>query len=68
MDTTIPKREEWEIREDLQAIQRAIEVFKDKGRLKDVQDHIKAKKAAENTVDAVVEGDLSAALGFMQSS
>jgi hypothetical protein len=59
------KRDEWEIREDYQAIRRAVDVMKDPERLKDVQEHIKSKKAVEGIVDAAVDGDLGKALGLM---
>lgn len=60
------KREEWEIREDYQAIRRAIEVMRDPERLKDVQDHIKSKKDVEKVVDAAADGNLQEALGLMK--
>jgi hypothetical protein len=66
-ETAAPrKREEWEIREDYQAIRRAIEVMRDPERLKDVQDHIKSKKDVEKIVDAAADGDLQKALGLME--
>lgn len=59
-----PIRDEWEIKEDYRAVKRALEIFKDKGRLKDVQDHIKSKKQAQDSMDAIADGDLKTALGL----
>lgn len=59
------KRDKWEIKEDLRAVKRAMKIFKDKDRLKDVQDLIKENKNIEDTLDAVADGDLQKALGFV---
>ena len=59
------ERSEWEIKDDLRAVKRAIEIFKDKERLKDVKDLIKAKKGTEEVLDAIADGeDLNKALGL----
>jgi len=58
------KRDEWEIKDDLRAVKRALAVFKDKDRLKDVQDLIKEKKEVETELDAIAEGNLKEALGL----
>ena len=58
------KRDEWEIKDDLRAVKRALAIFKDPERLKDVQEMITAQKATEQSLDAIVEGDLAKALGF----
>ena len=58
------KRDEWEIREDYHAVKRALEIFKDKERLSDVQKMIKEKAAAKESLDAVADGDLKTALGL----
>lgn len=58
------KRDEWEIKDDLRAVKRALAIFKDPERLKDVQEMITAQKATEKSLDAIVEGDLAKALGF----
>lgn len=58
------KRDEWEIKDDLRAVKRALKVFKDKERLADVQELIKAEKDTENSLDAVADGDLKTALGL----
>ncbi|MBE0498575.1 MAG: hypothetical protein IBX43_04960 [Campylobacterales bacterium] len=58
------KRDEWEIKEDLRAVKRAMHIFRDKERLKDVQEMIKSEKSARESMDAVAEGDLQKALGF----
>ncbi len=58
------KRDEWEIKDDLRAVKRALAVFKDKDRLKDVQDLIKEKKEVEIELDAIAEGNLKEALGL----
>lgn len=60
------RREEWEIREDMNAIRRAIEVMRDQERLKEVQELIKAKKNVEDVVEAAASGDLKKALGLME--
>ena len=58
-------RDEWEIKDDLRAVKRALMVFKDPERLKDVREMIKAKKDVENVLDVVADGgDLSEALGI----
>lgn len=64
LGTTPRKREEWEIKDDLRAVKRALAIFKDPERLKDVQEMIQAQKATEKSLDAIVEGDLAKALGF----
>lgn len=58
------KRDEWEIREDYNSVKRAIEVFKDKERLADVQKMIKDKKNSREALNAVGDGDLKLALGL----
>jgi len=59
------KRDEWEIKEDLRAVKRAISIFQDKARLKDVQDLIKEQQTAQKVLEAVAnDGDLSKALGL----
>ena len=61
----VPKaRDEWEIKDDLRSVKRAMKIFKDKDRLKDVQDLIKADKVTETSLDAVASGDLKKALGL----
>lgn len=57
-------RDEYEIKEDLRAVKRAMTIFKDKERLKDVQDLIKKDKATQTSLDFVANGDLQKALGF----
>ncbi|MDT8337575.1 MAG: hypothetical protein RQ763_00105 [Sulfurimonas sp.] len=58
------KRDEWDIKEDMRAVQRAIAVFKDKERLADVQELIKQRKEEQASLDSVAEGDLQKALGL----
>lgn len=58
------KRDEWEIKDDLRAVKRALKIFKDKDRLKDVQDLIKADQKTEDSLSAIAEGDLQSALGL----
>jgi len=60
----IRTRDEWEIKDDLRAVKRTIKIFKDKDRLKDVQDLIKADKVSEASLDAVADGDIAKALGL----
>lgn len=57
-------RDEYEIKEDLRAVKRAMTIFKDKERLKDVQDLIKKDKVTQTSLDFVANGDLQKALGF----
>lgn len=57
-------RDEYEIKEDLRAVKRAMIIFKDKERLKDVQDLIKKDKVTQTSLDFVADGDLQKALGF----
>lgn len=57
-------RDEWEIRDDMRAVKTAIEVFKDKRRLTDVQELITKERAAQTALDFVADGDLSKALGL----
>jgi len=64
---TPTKRDEWEIKDDLRAVKRALAVFKDKDRLKDVQDLIKSKKEVEYVIDAVADGNLKEALGIIEN-
>ena len=64
---TPTKRDEWEIKDDLRAVKRALAVFKDKDRLKDVQDLIKSKKEVEGVLDAVADGNLKEALGIIEN-
>lgn len=61
----VKKRNEYEIKEDLRCVQEALQIFKDKNRLKDVQEMIKANKNIEATLDAVADGDLQTALGIV---
>ena len=58
------KRDEWEIRDDLRAIERAMEVFKDKERLGEVQDMIRKDKEKQVDLDAIESGDIAQALGL----
>lgn len=58
------KRDPWEIKEDLEAVKRALKVFKDKDRLKDVQDLIKKDKGIEDSLNAVADGNFQSALGI----
>lgn len=58
------KRDEWEIKDDMRAVQRALAVFKDKERLEDVQALIKKEKADQVALDFVADGDLQQALGL----
>jgi len=62
---SVTKREEWEIKDDLKAVKRVIKIFGDKERLKDVQDLIKANKNIGDSLDAIADGDMQKALGFM---
>lgn len=57
-------REKYEIENDYRTVKSAIEIFKDKERLDDVQKLIKSKKAERESLEAVGEGDLQSALGL----
>lgn len=59
------QRDEWEIKEDLNSIKRAMSVFKDPERLKDVQDLIKENSKTEASLNAIAEGNLQEALGLL---
>lgn len=59
-----PIRDEWEIKEDLRAVKRALKIFKDPKRLKEVQDMIRDKKDDTKSLEAVADGDLKTALGL----
>jgi hypothetical protein len=58
------KRDEWEVREDVRSVERAMEVFKDKERLTDVQEMIKADKAKQKNLDSIADGNFKEALGL----
>lgn len=64
----VSKRDEWEIKEDVRALKRAIAILKDPARLKEVQDHIKNERAEDKSMDLIVDGKLSEALGFSETS
>lgn len=57
-------RDEWEIKDDLKAIKRAIKIFKDPARLKDVQELIKENKVTEEVLDNIADGNITQALGL----
>ena len=59
-----PKRDSWEIKEDLRAMKRTLKIFADKPRLKDVQDLIRENKVSEKQLDAIADGDMQKALGL----
>lgn len=58
------KRDEWEIKEDVRAVRRAIEVFKNSERLEDVKESLKAERAIEKGVDDLLDGNIAKALGL----
>ena len=60
----IGQRDEYEIKEDLRAVKRAMAIFKDAGRLKDVQEMIKRDKKAQESLNFIADGDLQQALGL----
>lgn len=62
---TTAGRDEWEVRDDMRAVKTAIEVFKDKERLRDVQALIKKEREAQDALDLVASGDLGLALGLV---
>ncbi len=63
-----PRRDEWEIKEDMRAMKRALAIFKDPARLKDVQDMIKSERTEERSLDLLVDGKLYEALGISEKS
>jgi len=58
------KRSQWEIDEDYRAVKRALLVFNDKERLKDVQDEIKKRADSKKSLESIAEGDFKEALGL----
>jgi len=58
------KRDEWEIKEDVRAVRRAIEVFKSPERLEDVKESLKAERDIEKGVDDLLDGNIAKALGL----
>lgn len=60
----IGQRDEYEIKEDLRAVKRAMAIFKDAGRLKDVQEMIKRDKKEQESLNFIADGDLQQALGL----
>lgn len=58
------KRDEWEIREDVRAVRRAIEVFKNSERLEEVKESIKEERDIEKGVDDLLDGNIAKALGL----
>lgn len=58
------KRDEWEIKEDIRAVRRAIEVFKSSERLEEVKESLKAERAIEKGVDDLLDGNIAKALGL----
>ena len=64
----VSKRDEWEIKEDVRALKRAIAFLKDPVRLKEIQDHIKSEREEDKSMDLIVDGKLSEALGFSEES
>lgn len=63
--TDTKRRDDWEIREDRDAIKRTIAIFKDRDRLKEVQEYIKSENTVDDMVQAGVDGDMQKALGFL---
>jgi hypothetical protein len=57
-------RDEWEVKDDLRAVKRALKVFKDPQRFADVQKMIKDEKVNTISLEAVAHGDLKMALGL----
>lgn len=59
------KRDEWEIKEDIRATKRFFEIHEDKPRLEEMQEMIKAQRTSEKALDAIADGDLQKAIGFI---
>lgn len=64
----VSKRDEWDIKEDVRALKRAIAILKDPSRLKEVQDCIKNERSEDKAMDLIVDGKLSEALGISEAS
>lgn len=64
----VSRRDEWEIKEDVRALKRAIAILKDPARLKEVQDHIKNERSEDKSMDLIVDGKISEALGISEES
>lgn len=58
------KRDEWEIDEDFRAVKRAMEVFSDKDRLKDISKKIKFEKDEQAKLELIADGKITQALGL----
>lgn len=58
------KRDEWEVREDMRSVERAMEVFKDSERLDEVKELIKSEKQKQKNLDSIVDGNIKEALGL----
>lgn len=63
---TVSRRDEWEIKEDVRALKRAIAILKDPSRLKEVQKCIKKERSEDKAMDLIVDGKLSEALGISE--
>ncbi len=58
------RRDEWEIRKDVETVTSALAIFKDKERMADVKGYFEKQRAAQKSVDALMDGDLQTALGL----
>lgn len=62
--TCSKKRDEWEIKEDVRAIKKTIQIIKDPQRLKDAQAMMKLNAKTEESMQSFADGDLAKALGL----
>jgi len=58
------KRSEWEIKDDVRTIKKFLMIFKDKERLEEAKEMIRANKGIETSMEAIGDGDLKKALGL----
>jgi len=58
------KRSEWEIKDDVRAVKTFFKIHRDKERLEEVQEYIKANKGTEKAIENFADGDLQKALGI----
>lgn len=67
-EAKVSQRDEWEIKEDMSAVKRALSIFKDPARFQDVKNMIKSERSDEKSLDMLVDGKLYEALGISEES
>ena len=58
------KRNEYEIKDDVRTIKKFLMIVKDKERLEEAKEMIKANRGIEVGMEAIADGDLKKALGL----